>query len=174
MNRFPAMLVLIFLLLGAPSASAQGLDDASIAHIAVTANQLDVTGAELALEKSSNSAVRSFAETMIRDHKGVIEQAAALAGRLGVTPKENETSRALAAQASEVREHLATLQGAAFDAAYMENEVSYHETVISAVESTLVPNTSNAELKQLLVAVVPALRAHLEHARRLSAEIAGR
>lgn len=153
---------------------AQGLDDAAIAHIAVTANQLDVTGAEQALEKSTDSAVRGFAETMIRDHRGVIAQAAALAERLGVTPKNNEHSRSLSSQAAEVRAELDHLHGPAFDRAYMQNEVAFHETVIHAVEQNLVPNASNTELRQLLEAVLPALRTHLEHAKQLSAELGGR
>lgn len=116
---------------------AQEPDDAAIAHIAVTANRLDITGAEQALERSSNDEVRAFAQTMIRDHTGVIEKAAALAERLGVTPKDNATSRALAARAADVRRDLAELRGPAFDRAYMENEVAYHETVITAVEGWL-------------------------------------
>lgn len=167
-------LPLAALMFHAPTAVAQDLDDAAIAHIAVIANQLDITGAEQALERSSNDEVRAFAQTMIRDHTGVIEQAAALAERLGVTPEDNETSRALVSQADATRGDLAELRGAAFDRAYMANEVAYHETVITAVEETLVPNTSNGELKELLVSVVPALRAHLEHARRLSADLGGR
>lgn len=172
-HRQMLFLILLALALPAPRLVAQDLDDAAIAHIAVTANQLDITAAEQALERSSHPGVRDFAETMIRDHTGVIEQAAGLAERLGVTPKDNGTSRALAAQATEARGRLAELHGAAFDRAYMENEVAYHEAVIAAVEETLVPNTSNAELKQLLQSVVPALRAHLEHARQLSREVGG-
>ncbi len=125
----------------------------------------------VALDKSANAAVRSFAETMIRDHEGVIAQAAALAGRLGLTPEDNATSRELAAAASATRERLGQLAGAAFDRAYMANEVAYHEAVIAAVEGTLAPNARNAELEQLLRAVLPALRAHLEHARHLATEL---
>ena len=157
-----------------PSAAAQGLDDAAIAHIAVTANQLDVTGAEQALERTTHAEVRAFAETMIRDHRGVIAQAAALAERLGVTPKDNEHSQALTHQASGVRADLEHLSGRAFDRAYMENEVAYHETVIGAVQGTLIPSASNAELRHLLESVVPALETHLEHARHLSQALSGR
>lgn len=175
MNAFGTLtLALAALAFPSEAVLAQALDDPAIAHIAVTANQLDITGAEQALERSSNDAVRAFAQTMIRDHTGVIEQAAALAQRLGVTPKDNATSQALSAQAAEVRRELATLRGAAFDRAYMENEVAYHEAVIAAVEETLLPNTSNGELRQLLQSVVPALRAHLEHARRLSNDLGDR
>lgn len=177
MNGRVQTLLFLGTLMGAgttTAAAAQGLDDPTIAHIAVTANHLDVVGAEQALERAADPRVRAFAETMIRDHNGVIEQAAALAERLGVTPMDNDTSRGLASRAQEVRDALGRLRGTAFDQAYMDNEVAFHETVIGAVEGTLVPNASNDELKGLLQAVVPALRAHLEHARRLSAELASR
>jgi putative membrane protein len=150
------------------------LNDAQIAHIAVTANQLDITAARQALERSTNPEVRRFAETMIRDHEGVIAKAVELAGRLGVTPQDNETSRALASDAASTRTNLAKLSGSSFDKAYMDNEVAYHGAVISAIEDVLVPNTQNAELKQLLQAVLPALRAHQQHAQQLAAALTDR
>jgi len=157
---------------GAPAPQPR-LTDAEIAHIAVTANQLGATAAEQALEKSRQPDVRAFAETMIRDHEAVIGQAAALAERLGVTPEDNETSRGLASTAEATLERLDGLDGAAFDLAYVENEVTYHEAVIAAVEDTLIPNTSNQELKELLQSVLPALEAHREHAERLVGELRG-
>jgi len=150
----------------APAAQAQ-LTDAQVAHIAVTANQLDVTAAQQALEKSRHPEVRAFAETMIRDHEAVIGQAAALAERLGVTPEDNETSRSLTSDARDTGERLEALSGATFDLAYMENEVAYHDAVIAAVRDVLIPNTSNQELEDLLQSVLPALEAHREHAARL-------
>ena len=158
-------------LLFSPTLHGQSLGDAQIAHIAVTANQLDITAAELALEKSSHSEVRRFAETMIRDHKGVIEQAAALADRLGVTPTDNELSRSLTTQAEETLNHLQSIEGASFDRAYIENEVAYHETVITAVAETLIPSASHPDLRQLLRDVLPALRAHLDHARHVQEDL---
>lgn len=154
-------------LLSSPTLHGQSLDDAQIADIAVTANQLDITAAEQALEKSSHPEVRRFAETMIRDHQGVIEQAAALADRLGLTPADNEMSRSLTTQAEETLRRLGSFEGASFDRAYIENEVAYHEAVITAVAETLIPNTSHPDLRQLLQDVLPALRAHLDHARQV-------
>ena len=45
--------------------------DPQIAHIAYTAGQIDIEAAQLALKKSKNKAVRSFAEDMVRDHTAV-------------------------------------------------------------------------------------------------------
>lgn len=149
------------------------LSDAEIAHIAVTANQLDVEAARQALDRSADDRVRDFARTMIRDHEAVIAQAAALAGRLGVEPADNEVSRSLVDDARSAREGLARLSGREFDRAYMANEVAYHQAVITAVRDTLVPATRNAELRQLLEAVLPALEGHLTHARQLADALGG-
>jgi putative membrane protein len=63
------------------------------------------------------------------------------------------------------------LKGAAFDKAYVDNEVAYHQAVLDAVDKSLIPGASNAELKALLVKVRPAFVAHLEHAKKLQASL---
>jgi putative membrane protein len=129
------------------AAVAQGAkpNDAQIAHIAYTADEIDIKAAKLALEKSKNKEVRDFAENMVRDHTAVNDQALALVKKLNVTPQDNETSKALVKQAE-----LKKLEGAAFDKAYADNEVAYHKAVDNALETVLIPNASNAELKDLL------------------------
>jgi plastocyanin len=87
---------------------------------------------------------------MERDHKAVNEKALALVKKLGVTPEDNDTSKALSKQAADKRAELAKLSGKAFDKAYIDNEVAYHKAVDSVLESTLIPDASNAELKDLL------------------------
>ena len=61
----------------APS-PAPTLGDAEIAHVAVTANTIDKEAGEHALSKSTNADIKQFAQTMITDHTGVNQQAAAL------------------------------------------------------------------------------------------------
>ncbi|MEP6724809.1 MAG: DUF4142 domain-containing protein [Bacteroidota bacterium] len=140
------------------------LSDPEIAHTAVTANQIDINYAEIAMKKSKDAEVRKFAETMARDHKAVIEQAVTLVKKLSVTPKDNAVSKKLSADAEKTKKNLGTKSGHDFDKAYIDNEVAYHKAVIAAVEQLLIPQSQNAELKQLLENVVPALKAHLAHA----------
>ena len=102
-------------------------NDAQIAHIAYTAGQLDITAAEQAKQKSKNKDVLAFADDMERDHKAVNEKALALVKKLGVTPEDNDTSKALSKQAADKRAELAKLSGKAFDKAYIDNEVAYHK-----------------------------------------------
>ena len=87
------------------------------------------------MQKSKNKEVRDFAEDMVRDHTAVNDQALALVKKLNVTPQDNATSKALVKQADAKRAELAKLNGAAFDKAYVDNEVAYHKTVNGALET---------------------------------------
>jgi putative membrane protein len=138
--------------------------DAQIAHIAYTAGVLDVEAGKQALAISKNAQVRAFAEQMVRDHSAVNDQALALVKKLKVTPEDNPTSKSLAAQAAAKRAELAKLTGAAFDKAYMANEVAFHKTVNGALESTLIPSAQNAELKTLLETGLKLFQGHQQHA----------
>lgn len=155
-------------LTGAALGQAPALTDPQIAHIAYTAGQLDITAAEQALAKSTNAEVLEFANQMARDHKAVNDQALALVEKLGVTPEDNATSQALSEAAKAKLDELDALEGAAFDAAYVANEVAYHQTVNDALQTTLIPAAENAELKALLEAGLVLFSEHQAHAEHLA------
>ena len=169
------LLTLTLILTISPTIHAQGspanLSDPEVAHVAVTANRIDIDQARLVESRTQNAEVRQFAATMIRDHTAVNEQAAALATRLGVTPKDNPVSQSLVAGAIEARKTIEAESGAGFDRAYMDREVGYHQAVLDALDTVLIPTTENADLRKLLVDVRPAIAAHLEHARRVRAAL---
>jgi putative membrane protein len=153
--------------LGAAGAPAAKVTDPQIAAIVVAANQVDIDAGKLAEGKSRSAEVKQFAQTMVTDHTAVNQSAVALVTKLKVTPEENDTSRALKAGGDKNLAALRGLDGAAFDKAYVDHEVAYHEQVLQALDSVLVPNAQNAELKALLIKVRPAFVAHLEHAKHL-------
>ncbi len=147
------------------------LTDPEVASVAVVANQIDISYAEIAKKKSKNEDILQFATTMINDHNEVIAQAVALAKKLGVTPADNAVSKSLLAGAEKTKKMLKSKRGKAFDRAYIDNEVTYHKAVIEAIESLLIPETDNAELKSLLNAVLPALKTHLGHAETVQKKV---
>ena len=161
------------LLLASGIALAQGpkLTDPQIAHIAYTAGQLDIQAAEQALNKSENKDVIAFAKEMERDHKAVNEKALALVKKLKVTPEDNDTSKGLTKQAAAKRSELAKLSGAAFDKAYIDNEVAYHKTVNDALQNTLIPSAANLQLKDLLATGLKIFQGHQEHAEHIAASM---
>ncbi len=157
------------LFVGIGVAPAQEITDAQIASIVVTANQVDIDAGTLAHARSRTDAVKTFAQLMVTDHTGVNKSAVDLVTRLEVTPQDNPTSQSLKAGGEKHLALLKTLEGAAFDKAYVDHEVAYHQQVIDALDKVLIPGATNAELKALLVKVHPAFVAHLEHAKHLQA-----
>jgi putative membrane protein len=154
------------------------LTDANIAAIVVAANTIDVQNGQLALSKSQNAEVKTFASQMVTDHTSVNEKATELVVRLKVvrlkvTPKESEQSLALKAGAAATLARLESETGVAFDHAYVDNEVAYHQAVIDMLDHALIPDARNKDLKALLVAVRPAFVAHLEHAQHIQASLRG-
>jgi len=167
-----AALAAVCLLPGA--AFAQGgatPTDPQIAHIAYTAGELDIEAGKQALAKTKDKAVKEFAENMVRDHTAVNKQALDLVKKLGVKPEDNDTSKALTKAAAEKRADLAKLSGAAFDKAYVANEIAFHKTVNGALETTLIPSASNAELKSLLQTGLKLFQGHEQHAEHVASEL---
>jgi putative membrane protein len=158
-------------LMTASAVSAQSINDAQIASIVVTANQVDIDAGKLAQTKGSNADVKAFGKQMVTDHTGVNKQATALVTKLKVTPEDNATSKSLKQGGEDNLKNLRTLKGAAFDKAYVDHEVAYHQAVLDAVDKTLIPNAKNEELKALLVKVRPAFVAHLEHAKHVQSTL---
>jgi putative membrane protein len=161
----------VIMLAPAFAQNTQKLSDAEIASVAVVANQNDIDFAKIAKQKSHDSSVLEFANTMIADHQSVIDMAVALVTKLKVTPKDNTVSKKYLADAKETMKMLSSKSDKAFDKAYVDNEVSYHKAVITAVKTVLIPQSQNGELKALLQKVVPILDKHLEHAQMLQKQI---
>jgi len=159
--------------LGASAAIAQkpAVSDAQIAQIVVTANSIDIANGQIAIKQSKTASVDEFANLMIKDHTAVNNNATALVTKLGVKPEASDTSKSLQTQADTEQAKLRGLSGAAFDRAYLENEVAYHQQVLGAISDVLIPNAQNAELKKMLVDVKPAFQAHLDHAKQTLAAL---
>jgi putative membrane protein len=167
--RLSAAVAALSLLSGAALAQAAKPNDPQIAHIAYTAGVIDVAAAKQAVAKSTNKDVKAFAEDMIRDHEAVNKQALDLVKKLNVTPEDNDTSKTLSKNAAAKLDELGKLSGAAFDKAYVANEVAYHKAVDGALETTLIPSASNAELKSLLQTGLKIFQGHEQHAEHVAA-----
>jgi len=167
----PALAAVVLAAAASSVLAQQGPTDPQIAAIVVTANQVDVDAGKLAGQSGHSADVKKFARQMVTDHTAVNKQAGALVHKLKVKPEPNDTSASLRKGGDENMANLKKLKGAAFDKAYVEHEVAYHQAVLDAIDKTLIPSASNAELKALLVKVRPVIAEHLEHARHLQAQL---
>ncbi len=154
-------------------ATENPLNDLQMAHVAVTASNIDIAYAHLALAFSENPEIRQFAETMVRDHSAVNEQVFALANKLGVTAQDNDMSRQLLAQAQQVKDELSRLRGEAFDQRYVENEAGYHQVVNGVVQNDFIPNVENSEVRAAFQGALQIFLVHQRHAEELNRKFGG-
>lgn len=147
--------------------SPADLNDLQIAHVAYTADNIDIRYAHLALAISTNPEIHKFARTMIRDHEAVNAQALALLEKLKAQPQDNFLSQQLTAGSEKLVDEMSKLRGADFDKRYAENELAYHKAVNDLVENTFIPNIDNAEVKDLFKAGLKIFKVHEGHAEMM-------
>jgi putative membrane protein len=166
-----ALTVLIPLGFASVAAADDKLNDPQIATVALTAHSIDAERADVALKKSKNEEVKQFAEHMKKDHTTGKNEVLALAKKLGVKPEESAVTRSLQDGAAGTAKQLRKLSGAAFDKAYVDAEVAYHNAVIEAINKVLLPQVKNGEVKQALENTIPTLQGHLIHAQQVQTHV---
>ncbi len=150
---------------------ARALDDATIVAIFDAANTWDIETSRVAAKKSKNKDVLAFADMMIKDHTAVRKLGRNLAAKLKMTPTPPGKDFALYIDHVNAMKELASSTGAAFDQAYIDHEVAYHQAVIDAITKQLLPATQNAELKDLETKVAPNFVAHLAAGKAVQAKL---
>ncbi|NNE84402.1 MAG: DUF4142 domain-containing protein [Alphaproteobacteria bacterium] len=169
---FAAAALSLALTAGAANAeNPADLNDLEIAHVAYTADLIDIRYAHLALAISKNEDVRGFANSMINDHSHVNDEALALLKKLNAQPADNFLSQQLNAQADQLVGELSQLTGAEFDKRYAANELAYHQAVNGLVADTFIPNIDNAEVKALFEEALAIFKVHEETAATLVEDV---
>lgn len=158
------------LALVAPPLPAQSLTDANIVAIFDAANSADLETAGLAVARGRNKEVRELAQSFVDAHRAVRQQGRDLAKRLGVVPVLPVNDQG-AAQLASAMAALRARSDREFDWAFLDHEIAFHQAVIDAVTTTLLPAIQNAELKALVEKVAPAFVGHLEMAKNLRAKL---
>ena len=147
------------------TATAAILADSALIRRATTGNLLEVRLGELAEDRATNSAVKTFASRMVKDHGSMQKRWEELVGRslLRIKPalgpaEESEVSR------------LSGLSGAAFDQAYMTTMIRNHENDVSTFQR-LGPSAQSADVRNLASESVTAMQEHLTNARQVGSQV---
>jgi putative membrane protein len=155
------------------AAQAAALDDATVIAVFDAANSADIETGRLAVERGQSKEVRDFGAVLVRDHEAVRQMGRDLAAKLAVTPTPPSPDAGAQAHAQAVA-RLRALSGAAFDRAFLEHEGAFHEGVIEAVQTTLLPAIQNPELRALVEEIAPAFEAHMRAAQDLARQLGSR
>jgi putative membrane protein len=133
-------------------------------------NTADVETGTLAAKRAQSKAVRDYGAMLAHDHAAVRQLGRDLAKKLGVTPTPPADDASAKAHA-QAMDTLRAKHGADFDRAFLQHEVAFHQAVIDAIQTTLLPAIRNEELKALVAKVAPAFQAHMLAAQRLEKEL---
>jgi putative membrane protein len=147
------------------------LNDGQIAAVMVGANSGEVQAAQVALSRSGsdNSAVRTFATTMVTDHNAANARLQALLQSENITAEDSSQRQALATQAAQTVNTLWATPDATFNAVYAQSQVTIHQMVMQLLQNQLIPAVQNAALKSELQAELTAVMGHLTQAQQLAA-----
>lgn len=146
------------------------LTDANIAAILDAANAADSAAGKIASTKGTRADVKEFGRTMMRDHHALRKQGEDLVKKLNVTPAlpAGDSSQAAAQHWQDSLN--AMPKGAAWDKAYIDHEVSYHQALLQTAQ-TAQAAAQNAELKDLITKAIPAVQAHLTKAQDIQSKL---
>jgi putative membrane protein len=128
--------------------------DQTFIHQAAIAGMAEVAEAQLAVSKAQRDEVKQFAQRMIDDHtKANDELKQLLAGKQVTVPTT------LDAKHKQEQARLEKLSGAAFDRAYIENQVKAHQQAVALFKNES-ETGKDPELKQFAAKVLPTLQEH--------------
>lgn len=171
-QMLPLTLVLTFFTAACASMSGAGTmgrvnADGHIANIAMVANEGEAQQGAAAASRATSADVRSFAQMMVSDHTNALNAARDVATRNSITPLENDTTQALRTGTPQVIANLETYRGADYDRQYMDYQIALHQWLLNGLDTTLIPQAVNADLRSLLQTQRGAVAAHLEQARAI-------
>lgn len=150
------------------------VSDGNAIAIILAANNTDLAYARMVPSRSTNEDVATFAQRMLTDHTILNGRANEIAALNRISAVDNDVSLAFRDNSATRRDSMRDLSGAAFDSAYVANEVRYHSELLGAIETVLAPQARNAELREFVANLRPAVSAHLNHAETLRASLAKR
>ena len=125
----------------------------------------EIAVCQLALQKTTNPAVKSFAEKMIKDHSSIDGEIANLA-----RSKNYELPDSVSLKQKATYDLLKAHSGTGFDEAFMKHNVSDHEQDIKDF-SEEANETTDADIKSFALTTLKTLHEHFELARKVNSQV---
>lgn len=156
---------------GSQAPAAGETSDANIAAVASASNQGEIGSSNVALQKGENAEVKKFAQRMVDDHTRMEQEMSKLLQTKGVTPQDNAQSTQMKQAAQSAIQQMEGMTGRQLDSAYVAFQVQAHQATLQALDTMLIPNAKDPQVKALLENARPSVAQHLAVARRLQSTI---
>jgi putative membrane protein len=151
-------------LLTGGAAVAQDKADSAFLRKAIQGDLAEVQMGNLAQQKATNSGVRSFGDTLTKDHSDNQKKAAALAQSLNVAPPTAPN-----AEQKKSYDQLSKLSGQKFDQDFVRHMVVDHEKDIAAYKKEA--QSKNPQIAAFAKETLPTLEKHLQMAKDLQKQV---
>lgn len=142
------------------------LTEAQSAAVVTAINEGEIAAAMLAETRAEATAVQDFADRMITEHTAAQAMLDAVVATEAVTPAANPVSMRVQMEGMQVVAMLTPLDGAAFDLAYMQSQVTMHSEALTIIDTRLLPG-SNGEFRTFLMTLRAAVAEHLDDAQAI-------
>ena len=146
------------------------LTDPNIAYILDQASISDSARGRLAETKGTSADVKSFGKLMVGEHHMLHQQGQQLEKKLNVTPQAPANDQSESMAKTEMDSLNAMPKGKAWDKAYIDYEVNFHQQVIDTANKAL-DAAQNQELKDLIKKAAPVLQKHLDRAKQIQQKL---
>lgn len=149
------------------STAGKSVSDARFAKEAAQGGMAEVKLGQLAQEKGSNDAVKSFGKRMVDDHSKAGDKLKEVAAKDSMTLPSD-----IAAKDQAIYDRLSKLSGAAFDRAYARDMVKDHQDDVAAFQKEANSGKDDA-LKGFASETLPTLQDHLKEAKEMLKTVGG-
>lgn len=149
-------------------AHTNGWTDGHILAYAAAANEGEVAEGKAAEAKARNAGVKAFARQMVTDHQAMLTEGTAFAKKHNITPDTAQDDvRDLMKDSRDHQKDMAgKAAGADWDKSFLDGEIDGHQKVLDKLQDAA-KNTTNADLRAMLVKASGKVQEHLTKARAL-------
>lgn len=154
------------------ASAVAGLTDGQIVELVKTANEAEVDLSKLGKSKAENKDVKEFSSHMIDAHNKGEKETKKAAKAAKVKAVESAESKAIKDNAKAKISDLKKLKGKDFDKAYVDAQVTMHETLLEDLNSKYLPSAQANEVKTHLEATKAEVEGHLANAQKLQTTLA--
>ena len=145
-----------------------GWTDGHILAYAAAASNGEIAEGKAAQTKAKDAGVKAFARQMVTDHQAMLAEGTAFAKKHNVTPDtaQDDVRDLMKASGDHLKDLGSKAAGADWDKAYLDDEIDGHQKVLDKLQDAA-KNTTNADLRAMLVKASGKVQEHLTKARAL-------
>lgn len=145
----------------------QQLEDSQIINIMMTVDKGEIAASQEALKKELNPAVDVYAKFLIQQHQNNLDMLKQFAKQNGLDPKDSAISNSLEADGKKDLKNISELQGKDFNKAFIDAMVKGHQDGLQLIDTKLIPQTRNPQLKAVVGQFRSMVADHLEKAQKI-------